>query len=174
VAAPAGRGCRVRWPLFGSGRRDRPDDEDRSAAQSFGRRSVAEDQLAHRPTATRVAILEDLSLADERPSLDRDLDRGVGQQVRGPGPIERAGCDEDRAVRLADEPDRDITDRAAAAAARAQPREPGIVGEARVEGRDALGAPSRAGDWRSRWTVRLGIRQRPRCQDLPSVATDGA
>jgi hypothetical protein len=160
---------------------ERPDHEDRAAAQPLGRRPVAKDQLANGATAARVAVVEDLRLAGERAAGGVDVDRSVDEQIRGPCPIERAGGDENRAVGLVDEADRDRPPLPAPPAARPEPGEPRVTGKGLVEGGDALGAAGRAGRG-SLGASRLvglvgpvaGARQRLRCQDLPSVATDGA
>ncbi len=85
-----------------------------------------------------------------------DLDKamGIGFEVVGPrGTL--TGRDEDGSVRVVDEPDCDPARTSAPTTGRRQ------------QG-DAAVATERAGD-----LVR-GDPQRARCQDLPSVATDGA
>jgi hypothetical protein len=117
---------------------------------------VAKDELADRPPTARIAIVQLLGLAPEGTAGQLDLDGRVGPEVRGPVALERSGGDEDRAVRLVDEPDRDRPPRAGSVAAGPQPGEPLVW-------RAVQGGPR----------VVAG-RQRLRCQDLPSVATDGA
>lgn len=119
-------------------------------------------------------VVEEIGLADERSSVRGHLDGRVSQEIRRPRPIQRPGRDKNRAVGLADEPDRDLTPFAGLPAACAEASEPRVVGERRIEVGDALGAASRPVPRRAGRPVSLGVRQRPRCQDLPSVATDGA
>jgi hypothetical protein len=161
-----------------SGRVYRPDDEDRAAAESLRRGPEAEDQLADGAAPTRITIVQFLRDPAERPPLDDDLDRGVDQEIAGPGVVGRSGGDEDRPVGLGDEPDRDRTPFAAPPAARPEAGKTIVVGERVVDGRDALATARRTrSDARiERWAVGPAVagRQRPRCQDLPSVATDGA
>jgi hypothetical protein len=163
----------------------RRDDEDRAAAETLRRCPVAEDQLADGPAAARVAIVEHVGDAAERPPGDGDLDHRVDEEVAGPGAVRRAGGDEDRSVRLLDEPDRDRAGGAAQPAAGPEMGEARVVGERGIEVGNAIGAPGgtarraarrpggRAGP-PGRAVDIVGGRQRLRCQDLPSVATDGA
>ena len=155
-----------------------PDDEDRAAAEPLRWGPEAEDQLADRAAPPRIAIVQFLRDPAKRPPFDDDVDRGVGQQVAGPGVVGRSGGDEDRPVRLGDEPDRDRTPFAAPPAARPEAGKSIIVGERVVDRTNALGTARRPrSETRiSRWAVWLIVagRQRPRCQDLPSFATDGA
>jgi len=145
-----------------------------------------EDQLADGAAPSRIAIVQFLGDAAERSPSNDDLDRRVDDEIAGPGLVGRSGGDEDRPVGLGDEADRDRTPFAAPPAARPEAGKAIIVGERVVSRALALraGRPPR-GDSRTEGRVaRLGAglivrlivagRQRPRCQDLPSVATDGA
>ena len=175
----APRGSAGRRP---SARVDRPQDEDRAAAETLRRRSVAEDQLTDGPAPAGIAVVEELGLAGERPPPRLDVERRIGEEIGRPGSIERPCGNKDRSVGLVDEADRDPSPLAAPPAARPETGEPGIRPEGLVDGGDALAAARRPGrDGRGPRT-RLGrgveriVRggQRLRCQDLPSVATDGA
>ena len=152
------------------------DGEDRTAAEPLGRGAVAQDQLAHHPAATRIAIVERLRQAGKRGAADRDVDEWVGKEVAGPRAVGRAGGNENRAVGLGDEPDRDQAQLPGSPAARPQPRKPVVGGQVGVESGRAIRAPGEtvSGSRAAGRRVVVGSRQRPRCQDLPSVATDGA
>lgn len=173
-----------RWFVGGA----RTDHEDRAGAEAFRRGAVAEDELADGAAPARVAIVEILGDACECPAADGDLHLRVGEQVEGPGAPGRPGRDEDRAVRLLDETHGDRARRAAPPAADDEAGEAVVGGEVGVEGGIApgraggngvggTGVGARRGSPRgaavSSRIVRAG-RQRLRCQDLPSVATDGA
>jgi hypothetical protein len=87
----------------------------------------------------------------ESPLTHFDIDLGMGEQVERPSrPV--AGGDEDRPIRLVDVPDGDL------------PREPRPSSRGRDPGdlslEEEVGADV--------------VRQRPRCQDLPSVPIAGA
>lgn len=174
--ALSGEGCGRK-----SGFVDRPDDEDRAVAESLRRGSEVEDQLADDAAPPRVSIVQFLRGATERPPSGHDVDRRVVQEIAGPVLVGPSGGDEDRPVGLGDEPDRDRPPFAAPPAACPETREPIVVGQGVVDLGLALGVGRRlgVGAWNERAGVGLrvrivGGRQRPRCQDLPSVATDGA
>lgn len=136
---------------------------------------MAQDQLADRAATARVAVVEVLGDCRERAAADGDLQSRVGEQVERPGAVGRPRGDENRTVRLVDEADGDRPWGTGPSASDDEPGEAVIGGEVGVEKRVALG---RAGDaWPgaavSSRILRAG-RQRLRCQDLPSVATDGA
>jgi hypothetical protein len=87
----------------------------------------------------------------EPPLTHLDLDLGAGEEVRCPlRPF--AGGDQDRPVRLVDVTDRDLA------------REPGPPSPGREPGDLPL----------EEEVVADVVRQRPRCQDLPSVPIAGA
>jgi hypothetical protein len=155
-----------------------PDDEDRAAAEPLGRGPETEDQLADGAASPRIAIVQFLRDPAERPPFDDDLDRGVGQQIARPGVVGRSGGDEDRPVGLGDEPNRDRTPFAAPPAARPEAGESIVSGERVVDRSNALGTARRPRSEARIQRRAVGLivagRQRPRCQDLPSVATDGA
>ncbi|HYX11107.1 MAG TPA: hypothetical protein VE817_03950, partial [Candidatus Acidoferrum sp.] len=82
-------------------------------------------------------------LAHEGTPCDGDVDRGIGEKVRGPGPIERSRRDQDRSIGLADEADGDLPRFAGSSAAHPETGEPLVVREGLVEIRNALGSPGR-------------------------------
>jgi hypothetical protein len=132
---------------------DRTEAKARPASESLGRRPVAQDQAADRSGV--VARLERLGHGAEPPVAYVDVDAWVGGQVACPlGVVAR--CDEDRAVRLIDEADSDRPRLPRPATAR---RDPGDLALEEEVGADV---------------VRARLRQRDRCQDLPSVWVDGA
>jgi hypothetical protein len=153
-----------------SARLVRADHEDRAAPETLRRGPVAEDQLPDRPATARVPIFEEVGFAGERAAAGLDLDRRIDEEIGRPRAVERAGRDEDRAVRLVDVSDGDGAPLPAPPAAGPDAGEPGVEGEGVVECRNPLRAAR--GPGRSRPAV--AGRQRLRCQDLPSVATDGA
>jgi hypothetical protein len=132
---------------------ERAEAEARPASEPFGRRAVAQDQSTDRPRV--VARLERLGQRPEAPVAHVDIDARVGEEVLRPMRIVPGG-DEDRAIRLVDETDR----------CRPRPTRPATAGrdprDFALE--DELGAD----------VVRARLRQRDRCQDLPSVWVDGA
>ncbi len=183
--------CHGRGPRFRSARLDRPDREDLAAPDPLRRRAIAQDQAADRPAAARIVILERLCYASERAATSHDIDGRIGQQVHGPAAVRRPGRDEDRSVRLVDEADRDGPQLTRSPAACAEAGEPLVrrqevvdrrnplraAGKPRGRARRGLGSTIRgAGGWAPGGPVGLTVRrrQRLRCQDLPSVATDGA
>ena len=148
------------------------ESEDRAAPEPLGRGPEAEDQLTDRATSARIPVVDQLRASLESPAAERDLGRGLVQQVGGPGRIRRAGGNEDGAVRLFDESDRDLAPLPGPAPGRREPDEALVAGQSRVDRGRPLGPTGRT-------ACSAGIavgrgRQRLRCQDLPSVATDGA
>jgi hypothetical protein len=132
---------------------ERAEAEARPASEPFGRRAVAQDQSTDRPRV--VARLERLGQGPEPPVANVHVDARVGEQVVRPLGVV-AGRDEDRAVRLVDEADRRRPRPTRLASAGRDPRDFALE--------DELGAD----------VVRARLRQRDRCQDLPSVWVDGA
>ena len=137
-------------------RRQRPEPERRSVAEAFGRRPVAQDQAADRPSV--IGRRERFGERVEGPVARSDVAGRIGEQVRRPGRVDRSGRDEERAGRelIVDEPDGHRACLAAASAARLDPDE------------------TTGGDELVLHRPPIGRRQRPRCQDLPSVWVDGA
>jgi hypothetical protein len=165
-----GRGAteRLRAP---SGFVDRSKHEDRAAAESLGRRPVAQDELPDRAAAARIPVVENLGFTDERSTAHLDLDRGIDQEVRRPRAVEGSGRNKDRTIGLVDVTDGDRAPLPCPPTSGPEPGEPAIDREGVVECRNPVRATRRSG--RPRVAV-AGRRQRARCPDLPSVATDGA
>jgi hypothetical protein len=127
--------------------------EGRSAAELLGRRPVAQDQTAH--DARVIRSLERFGDGRESALPDLDLDSRIGKQVLRPeGAI--AGCNEDRAIGLVDIADRDRSGESGQSTARGEPGDLALEEQVVAD------------------VVRRRIRQRARCQDLPSVWVDGA
>ncbi len=172
---PRARGSRRSAAAGGS------DDEDRATAEAFRRRPVAKDQLADRPAAPRIAVVEDLCDSLERSAAGDHLEDRIDQKVARPRAVRRARRDEDRAIGLLDEPDSDQSGLTGPAPACSETGESCVGCEIVIEGGDSLGAArwTRGGTRTAGRIVAgaggiVGSRQRLRCQDLPSVATDGA
>ena len=130
-------------------------------------------------------VVEGLGQASEGPPSGNDLDDGVDQEVARPGAVRRTGGDENGPIWLGDEADRNRSPLAGPSTAGPQPGEARVVSQRRVESWSTIGATGRArtgcrpvvtpGVRRgSGPVVGIAVRQRLRCQDLPSVATDGA
>jgi hypothetical protein len=134
----------------GLGSIDRAQPERRPPAQALRGRAVAEDEPADSPSG--VDGVE--RLGDRRPGPIADGDRAarLGLEVAGPVGLGVAGRDEHAPVGFLDEADGDRDVPATDPAAGDDPGDLAPADELRPD----------------------LVRQRPRCQDLPSVATAGA
>ena len=127
-----------------------------SAAETLRRRAVAEDQPGDRRIP--LGALERLGPEPRSALADRHGAGRIRLEVQGPVGVGFAGCDEQRPVRLLDEPDGRAGGRARHPTARLDDRDHPPAGELLAD------VARRSREW----------LQRLRCQDLPSVWTDGA
>ena len=135
---------------FSVGRKDRPKAERRAAAQALGGRSVPKNQLPNHPLV--FGLVERLRTGLPCALAEGHATARVRLEVARPGGFRRTGRNE-QPLGLLDEPDGD------------RHRSAGLP-SARLDERDRSPFGQLAAD-------RI-VRQRLRCQDLPSVATAGA
>ena len=120
-------------------------------AQPLRRRPVAQDQVSDR--ALELGAFEWFRDGLERLVRQARAAARLGEQVPGPGGVVAPGRDQQAPVRLLDVSDRDVDRSSARSSPRLQPDDLAPAGQLLAE----------------------LVRQRPpRCQDLPSVWTEGA
>ena len=147
-------------------------------AAPTGCRSGGSGRGSRRPAAGR-PVSSSSAVAGERPRADRDRRGRVRDEVRGPGGLARRGdarVDRPATRRTRPSPGAEPpVRRAAQLEAGVAP----VADEVVVHGSGPVAASAlrrRSADPRRRSAGDrpVGLGQRPRCQDLPSVATDGA
>ena len=131
---------------------NRAETERRPTSQALGRRAIAKDQAGD--DLAMLSTIEGLGHRLESPLADLHQAAWVGLEVACPqGALARRH--EDRSVGLVDEPDRHLARTSTPTTGGRQQDDPAVAAE----------RPS---------DVVRGDLQRARCQDLPSVPTDGA
>lgn len=141
------------------GRRRRDQAQGRSLAQALSRGPVAQDQSGDRGVPLRP--IEPLRDGGKGPLSDLHAAVSVGFDVEHPIGVGTACGDKDGSVRLLEVPDRG-------------PDASSGDSPARLEDRDLAPGREFLTDLVGPWAVALVRQRAPRCQDLPSVWTDGA